>query len=246
MGAPESEHIYGIQIRESATDGSDFSNADADYRKLFLGEDGNLHLKDSTGSVTDVGGGGSGTDVVGRVHLALPVGLFLSGTVSTAITLAAVSGGNGGALWVPIVVPAPMLLQQIGVWNLDTASARSAEARIYLDAGSATCSFVTGTDVAWSFTPSAASSRTADVSGAPVTLDPGMYLVVIRNTSATQVFSIGRSSNSTITSGPGNYRTQAIAALGSSQDMDTGWTSQTGGIPAVWLEGRVVGRSSEL
>lgn len=68
MAGPESEHIYGVQLRESADDGSDFSNADSDYRILFLGEDGFLHVKDSAGSVTDAyendGGGGGGNPVV--------------------------------------------------------------------------------------------------------------------------------------------------------------------------------------
>jgi hypothetical protein len=59
MAAIENEHAYGLHIRESATDGSDFANADADYRRLFLGEDGLLHLKDSAGNVTDIGAGGS-------------------------------------------------------------------------------------------------------------------------------------------------------------------------------------------
>lgn len=61
MAALESEHIYGVQLRESADDGSDFSNADADYRILFLGEDGLLHVKDAAGSVTDPYTGGAGT-----------------------------------------------------------------------------------------------------------------------------------------------------------------------------------------
>lgn len=54
MGALESNTslIYGIHIRESANDGSDFSNAAADYRVAFLGEDGYWHLKDSAGTVT--------------------------------------------------------------------------------------------------------------------------------------------------------------------------------------------------
>lgn len=58
MGAIEDHNIYGLTVRESATDGSDFTNPGADYRRLFLGEDGALHLKDSAGSVTDVGGAG--------------------------------------------------------------------------------------------------------------------------------------------------------------------------------------------
>lgn len=58
MGLFSLEKIFGIKIRESANDGSDFSNPDTDYRMLFLGEDGQLHLKDSAGSVTSAGGGG--------------------------------------------------------------------------------------------------------------------------------------------------------------------------------------------
>ena len=49
---------YGLTIRESATDGSNFTNPTADYRRLFLGEDGSLHLKGpAQGAVTDIGGG---------------------------------------------------------------------------------------------------------------------------------------------------------------------------------------------
>lgn len=52
MGLFSAEKIFGVKIRESANDGSDFSNPDADYRMLFLGEDGLLHVKDSSGTVT--------------------------------------------------------------------------------------------------------------------------------------------------------------------------------------------------
>ena len=57
-----SDNLFpGVIIRESANDGSDFSNPAADYRRLFLGEDGLLHVKDSAGSVTSpYTGGGQG------------------------------------------------------------------------------------------------------------------------------------------------------------------------------------------
>lgn len=58
MAAIEDHHIYGLQVRESADDGSDFTNPDADYRIVFLGEDGLLHAKDSAGTVTGLGGTG--------------------------------------------------------------------------------------------------------------------------------------------------------------------------------------------
>lgn len=66
MPALEDAIIYGIQIRESANDGSDFGNADADYRIAFLGEDGVWHVKDSAGAVTEpfTAGGGSGQGLV--------------------------------------------------------------------------------------------------------------------------------------------------------------------------------------
>jgi len=53
VAAIEDEKIYGLQIRESANDGSDFSNPAADYRLAFLGEDGLWHVKDSAGTVTN-------------------------------------------------------------------------------------------------------------------------------------------------------------------------------------------------
>lgn len=46
---------FAMTIRESANDGSDFANPDADFRVLFLGEDGNLYVKDSAGTVAAVG-----------------------------------------------------------------------------------------------------------------------------------------------------------------------------------------------
>lgn len=65
MAAIETHKIYAIKIRESADDGSDFSNPDTDYRMLFLGEDGNLHAKDSAGTVTTIGGGAGSLDLSG-------------------------------------------------------------------------------------------------------------------------------------------------------------------------------------
>lgn len=53
--------IPGLIIRESANDGSDFSNPTADYRVLFLGEDGLLHVRDSSGTVSSPYSGGGGT-----------------------------------------------------------------------------------------------------------------------------------------------------------------------------------------
>jgi hypothetical protein len=57
MGKISDALTYGLTIRESADDGSDFTNPAADYRRLFLGEDGQLHVKDPGGTVTGIGSG---------------------------------------------------------------------------------------------------------------------------------------------------------------------------------------------
>lgn len=55
-----------LTLREVATDGSDNANAPDDCRRLFLGEDGKLHVKDSAGTVTDpyAAGGSVATDAI--------------------------------------------------------------------------------------------------------------------------------------------------------------------------------------
>jgi hypothetical protein len=65
------------------------------------------------------------------------------------------------------------------------------------------------------------------VSGAPVTLDPGAYWLVIRNTSGTQTFSIGYSNvATTFWNQNAGYHTQAgLAALGSTVTL-AGWGGQ--------------------
>jgi hypothetical protein len=81
MGAPEvnTTLIYGIHLRESANDGSDFSNAASDYRVLYLGEDGQLHVKDSAGSIADIGGASSGAQTAHACRVVRASGNFAIG-----------------------------------------------------------------------------------------------------------------------------------------------------------------------
>lgn len=48
--------LPSVILEEVLSDGSTLSSPSADHRRLFLGEDGLLHLKDSAAGVTDVGG----------------------------------------------------------------------------------------------------------------------------------------------------------------------------------------------
>jgi hypothetical protein len=93
--------LYGMTIRESANDGSDFTNPAADYRRLFLGEDGILHLKDSAGTVTDLAAGAVATDAIWDAAGDLAVG---SGANTAArLAIGAVGGAltriNGAVAW---------------------------------------------------------------------------------------------------------------------------------------------------
>jgi hypothetical protein len=103
---------YGLTVRESATDGSDFTNPAADYRRLFLGEDGLLHVKDSAGAVTPPYAGSVATDAIWDAAGDLAVGSGANaaakltvGADSTVLTVsptthvpvwAAPAGGGGG------------------------------------------------------------------------------------------------------------------------------------------------------
>lgn len=77
MAVASDNQFPKVIIRESANDGSDFSNPAADYRVLFLGEDGLLHVKDSSGTVTSPYSSGSAGAMV----------LLQSQTASTSATL---------------------------------------------------------------------------------------------------------------------------------------------------------------
>ena len=84
----------GVTIRESANDGSDFSNPAADYRRLFLGEDGLLHVKDSSGTVTDPYTSSSAVagKILGRTFYAAGSDAQLASTTSSS--MADIDGTN--------------------------------------------------------------------------------------------------------------------------------------------------------
>lgn len=64
MAAIDGILIPSLTLEELASDGSTLTNPAADHRRLFLGEDGLLHLRDSAGTVTEVGSyAPGGTDV---------------------------------------------------------------------------------------------------------------------------------------------------------------------------------------
>lgn len=184
------------------------------------------------------GGGTAGRQAIATVH-----GMSDALTFGTDQVLAAVSAGNGGAVAVQLFVHSTMYLEGYALFNGNTASLRTAEARLYLDNGDSTVDEVTNSAAAWSFTPSAASLRRVSVTtGAPVILSPGSYWIVLRNTSTSQTFALRRTSPPTLAL-PDMRLHSGIAALGASLELDSGWTTG-GGVCAIWAEGRVIGRTT--
>jgi hypothetical protein len=102
MGQFSLAKLFGMTIRESANDGSDFTNPDADFRRLFLGEDGLLHVKDSAGTVTSPYTGGSAPTNNIIVDIDTPIKLTggnITANQTSWAELAAETGGPGtGAL----------------------------------------------------------------------------------------------------------------------------------------------------
>lgn len=154
---------------------------------------------------------------------------------------------NGGSMMCPIDVPAPMSLQGITFRNTDTANARSMEWRLYVDDnGTATADEIAGANGTDSWTPAAANTRDVACASPPVSILPGTYWLVIRNTHATNTLGIG---SGAATNGlvPAYVKNLTLgSALGSTLDLDTSWVTTLFGnaIPAVRLNGRVLGKTA--
>jgi hypothetical protein len=164
---------------------------------------------------------------------AAPAGVSNNTSFSASSNLAAVSAGAGGAFGQMISVPAPMLLRNFTIWSTDTSLQRDAEIRLYRDIGAtANIVEVPGANATFSFTPSAASRRSALVSGHPlgaVFLEPSNYWVFLRNTSTARTFGIGvLPSGSGVLLNPAVNRADAIA-LAATLDAIAGgsWTQTT-------------------
>lgn len=186
------------------------------------------------------------TEEQGFMPYAYPMGYDPQVATSTQSNLAAVSSSKAGVMLVPFALHAPLALQSITIRSSDTASARSAEARIYLDTGSRQLPVVVGCATSWSFTPSAASDQTSNIFTPGTVLMPGTYWLTIRNTSASQTFGIRRQPNVTELVGNIAYQDNVPNQVTLPADeLDTSLLSFTGlqGAPAVRLNGRVLGVS---
>ncbi len=245
---------------DAGEDNGEFANSDHSHGHGNIISGGPYHMAEDV-TVADSGGyftsgqvegalqeigleldGLSGSGSVGLVPHAGPMGWSTQISSTGNYGLAAVVAGNGGALAVPILIGAPMVGQGLALVQGDTSLARTAEFRLYLDNGDSTADFVTGTNGTLSFTPTALSIERGAFASAPVTLTPGQYWAVIRCTGGSNQLSVRRGSGAVNAYA---CQTAVIAALGSSIELVTGWTTQIS-VPHIWVEGRVLGKTTAL
>lgn len=180
-----------------------------------------------------------GRATVGRAPYALPPGQGFNDIFTTVRTLAAA----GGSTLVPILIPAWMFVQSVTIHNLNVATARSWEWRLYAepDGGSATANEVANMNGGETFTPGAASNRTVSA-GTPGLVAPGSYWLAIRCSHATNSFDIGTGATGTLSTNHSRIKS-GLGALGATLDISTGWTPSTVFVGAR-INGRVAGEAA--
>ncbi len=175
----------------------------------------------------------------GYSPFAMQIGASPTDTYSTAVSLTVVSATLGGVIVIPILVQSHMLVTGVTVWNTDTANARTAEWRLYEDRnnGIDTVAEMATLNGVWSFTPSAASARTAATTVLGTYLGPGVYWLAIRNLSSADTFGVGSAPASATALG-NTGQTKNIVALGSTLDMMAATWTKTTAIYGVRINGR--------
>lgn len=194
------------------------------------------------GMPSDPGGGSGGATVDGFLPYAFVCNFNPQGNFSSSDNAPA----NGGSYAAPFFLTAPLKLHGLSVRNVNTSLARSWEFRVYQDLNSSgTLNEVANANGSESFTATAASIRTATCS-TPPTLNPGAYWVVVRNTHASNNFSMAfalQGANPVL--GNASQTKTLSSALGSTLDFTTSWTKSVN-VPAMAMLGRVFGQSTNF
>jgi hypothetical protein len=180
----------------------------------------------------------------GWAPFAMGLGVGL-GDVPASSTVLPISGG--AVAW-PIIVAGHMLLDSFILRNQDTTAVlRTCEVRLYKqrlnngNAGEATVDEVPNANGNDSFTAGGVATLRTITLGAPVYLCPGIYWLVVRNTSGANTWSVGTTTQSG-TVGQNCSQTKTLAgALAATLDFVTGWVKSNGIISSSRLVGRVFG-----
>jgi hypothetical protein len=191
----------------------------------------------STKTITIPGGG-----LTGLAPYAYP----LDFSHSAALTTFQVLPFGGGSLAVPMLVAAPMELGSVEVRNLDASGDRVWGWDLYVDTGANSLNRVAQSSADESFTATVASNRNITASGAPVSLDPGVYWLVIQNRHAvTGTFGVGTTAQSGFLLN--NYQTKTTGIPnGATLDFVAATWTKVQRVAGVALRGRVFGSGADF
>ena len=173
---------------------------------------------------------------------AFPLGFMQSGVYTTSVALAI----NGGSVAIPILVQGHMLLQSISYYN--GTGTGTAEARLYRqylnngNAGENSLAEVTGANFA-SRSNTASAVNTVNVSTPGTYLAPGLYWLVLRNTSASVVFALGSLAAGTMALSACQTKTLG-SGLGSTLDFVAATWTKVNSVIGARLNGRVFGQTA--
>lgn len=183
---------------------------------------------------------------VGWEPYALPLGQGSGDSINAAGLSLPISGGS---VAVPMRLVGHMLLQSVTVRSIDTTAQRDLEWRLYKqrlnngNGGENTLDEIPGANGTLSFTPSAASNRTSTPGAPPIYLAPGLYWLVMRNTSGTQTFSVGRVVANALNVNVAQTKTLG-SSLGATLDLVAATWAKTSDLPVARLDGRVFGQTT--
>lgn len=168
-------------------------------------------------------------------------GTTLGATFSSTTTLAI----NGGSVYVQLYVPVNFALDSIVYRNMDSSAAHTLEWSLYQGANVATLTQVAGAVGTYSFTPIGASNESSTATGAPVTLAPGQYWLVLRNTHASNTAGVGNVTTGNLGGAVNTAQTATIgSALGGTLDFTANSPTKVTNLYGIVIKGRVFGQGS--
>jgi hypothetical protein len=173
---------------------------------------------------------------------AFPLGFEQSGVYTTSVALAI----SGGAVAIPTLVQGHMLLQSISYYNgTGTGTTEGRLYRQYLNNGNSgenTLAEIAGANFA-SRSNTATAVQTVNISTPGTYLPPGLYWLVLRNTSASVVFALGSLAAGTMALSACQTKTLG-SGLGSTLDFVAATWTKVNSVVGARLNGRVFGQTA--
>jgi len=228
-------------------------NGDVHWRPRYYGVDaitasssntftGQVDLRGGTGVTLAVS---SNTVTVSASGAIGPVGyeaqIYAGAPISISDATTSGTVAVGTVYIAPVRVVSTLRLQSVSIRELNASVARSWQWALYRDDGTANAARVATSNGSDAFTPSAASTRTLDVSGAPVTVPPGVYWIAVRNDHASNTLGLAFILAAASFTLVGNRN--KTTTLSDPLDISTGW-STTANTPLIVLRGRIAGEST--